>query len=165
MKIKKKAMLYDIANMAYLVADTGENGNHTLHRVRDICEEGNIDRVSRVLGLAYSQLLTVLFPILRSPCFDINRDRSASPHDYEFLFRRDEKIKYSLTTERKLKIKETCHEYMVCKVLADWLEITLPVAAEVWKFRYEKALKSLRTQVGEILMSISCGIRRRLCPW
>ena len=165
MILKKKALLYDIANLAYIIADTGETDNHSLHQVRDICEEGNIDRVSRVLGLAYSQILSVLFPILQSPKIEINRDQSAQPHDYEISFRCDGALKYRLTSEKKLEIKETCHEYMVCMVLADWLGVVYPVAADVWRFRAEKAMEALRSKVTELVVSFTGGLRRSLSPF
>lgn len=165
MKLKKKALLYDIANIAYTVADTGEHNRHTLHRVRDICQDGNIDRVARVLGLAYANILTVLLPVLDRPKTDINRDSSASPHDYEICFRNDRTLKYLLTKERQLKIKESAHEYMVCMVLADWLGITLPEAADVWKYKAECALEAIADTVASVMnASFSAGFRRRVSP-
>lgn len=165
MKLRKKALLYDIANMAYLIADTGEHHNHSLHKVRDICQDGNIDRVSRILGLAYSNLLACLSPVVCSPRIDINCDNSASPHDYEFTFKEGHTLKFALTTERKLKIKEFCHEYMVCMVLCHWLEVTLPVAADVWKDRAEMAIAALHSLVYTITSSsITMGFKRRISP-
>ena len=165
MKLKKKALLYDIANMAYMIADTGEYLNHSLHRVRDICEEGNIDRVSRVLGLAYANLLTALLPVITPRKIDLDKDTSADPHNYEICFRHDEAMKYVLTKEVQLKIKETSHEYMVCMVLADWLAVTLPEAADVWKFRMEKAYESVQDIVATVMSSCIGGFRRRLSPF
>lgn len=164
MKLRKKALLYDISNLAYVIADTGDYDRHTLHRVRDICEDGNIHRVSRVLGLSYSQLLAALLPVLGSPSIHVNHDQSASPHDYLFCFREDEGLKYSLTNERKLKIKETCHEYMVSRVLEDWLSITLPEAADVWKFKADRAMESLGELVSNITVAGGFGFRRKVMP-
>ncbi|MCH5226063.1 MAG: hypothetical protein J1D77_08665 [Muribaculaceae bacterium] len=165
MKLLKKALLYDIANMAYLIADTGNDASHSLHRVRDICQEGNIDRVSRVLGIAYSNLLDVLRPILISLPIDENRDHSKTPHDYLFLFRRDHCHGYRLTPEVKLKIKETTHEYMVCLVLADWLDVTFPEAADVWRFRFEQALESLQILVASVAEVSSASFKRKIFPF
>lgn len=165
MKIKKKALLYDIANMAFVIADTGDVSNHKLHRVRDICEDGNIDRVSRILGLAYADILAVLLPVISMPRLDVNRDNSATPHDYEICFRKDAAIRYSLTKERQLKIKETAHEYMVCMVLADWLAVTYPEAADVWKFRMEGAMDMLKETVAAVAGASMCGFRRKLNPF
>lgn len=165
MKLKKKALLYDIANMAYLIADTGHH-DHTLHRVRDICQEGNIDRVSRVLGLAFARLAATLSPIAKPSRIDIDRDNSACPHDYEIIFRDDRSIRFALTTERKLKFKELSHEYMVCTVLADWLEITFPEAADVWKDRSQRAFSAIRALLSSIIFSGSVnGFHRKLSPF
>ena len=165
MKIKREALIYDIANMAYVIADTGDDGRHSLHRVRDICESGNIDRVSRMLGLAYSQLLSVLLPVLTSPKFDPHRDLSVGVHDYEFRLNLKGHHKYALTKERQLKIKEFSHEYMVCMVLADWLGVTMPEAADVWKYRAAGVLEALASLVSEIVQE-SCGsFRRRISPF
>ena len=164
MKIEYKALLYDIANMAYVIADTGRDSLHSLHRVRDIVEDGNIDRVSRVLGLAYVQVINILSPLLRSPRVDICKDFSAKPRDYVLNFRNDRGCSFSLTKEIKLHIKETVHEYMVCMVLADWLGITLPEASDVWKFRAEGCLTALRETCAEIADSYTAGFRRKVSP-
>lgn len=165
MKLKKKALLYAISNMAYVIADEGDPSDHSLHRVRDICEDGNIDRVSRVLGLAYSNILSVLIPLIESPRMDINRDNSEIPHDYEINFRCDSNLKFSFTKERKLKIKETAFEYMVSMVLADWLGVTYPIAADVWKFRAQQALEVLKEEAGSVMTGFSCGFRRKTSPF
>ncbi|MCH5243242.1 MAG: hypothetical protein J1F67_12640 [Muribaculaceae bacterium] len=166
MIIRKKALLYDIENMAFTIADTGENDRHTLHRVRDICQDGNIDRVARVLGLAYAHLLTVLQPVLVSSRINIDKEESCQPHDYRFNLREQSPMKFLLTKERKLKIKETAHEFMVCMVLADWLAITLPEAADVWKFRAEGCLEVLKDLIATIVASsFRGGFRRKLSPF
>ena len=166
MKIRKKALVYDISNIAYTIADTGEHDNHALHRVRDICQEGNIDRVSRVLGLAYAIILDTLSPIVCCEKIDVDKDRSQTVYDYEINFRDDESMKYCLTAEKKLKIKETAHEFMVSKVMYDWLGIVLPMAADVWKERMECLLASLKEIASEVAAgaeTVSFG--RRLNPF
>lgn len=165
MKIEYKALLYDIANMAYIIADTGQDYQHSLHRVRDIVEEGNIDRVSRVLGLAYVQVLEILSPLLKSPRIDLCKDFSVEPHDYFINFRSVGDCRYTLTKEIKLRIKETVHEFMVCMVLKDWLGVTLPEAADVWKFRAEGCLQALKEIAAEVSVSYSAGFRRKLSPF
>ena len=160
MKIRRKALLYDIANMAYTIADTGEDNRHTLHRVRDICEDGNIDRVNRILQLAYTKVLTVLLPIGAPP-----RLEGASALDFFFHLRKDGALKFSLTKERIMHIKETVHEFMVSMVLYDWLSITLPEAADVWKFKFETCLEALSDLVSEVsISSFLRGFRRCVPP-
>lgn len=165
MKFTKKSLLYDIGNMAYLIADTGEYNRHTLHRVRDICQDGNIDRVSRVLGLAYSRILGVFAPVLEKTCIDIDTDYSSQVHDYRLEFKNKPELNYRLTKEIILKIKETVREFMVCMVLKDWLEVTLPEAAPVWKYRAEKSFEALDEISNHLQFDSHNCIRRRLSPF
>lgn len=165
MQLRHKTLLYDIANMAYVISDTGYPQSHGHHRVKDICQPGNIDRVARVLGLAYAEILSVLAPVLNPLSLNVCRDSSASPHDYRIDFSDAEELRYSLTDELKLKIKETAHEYMVARVLFDWLGVTLPECADVWKFRMEKALEELKNIVVQVSASYACAFRRPLHPF
>lgn len=171
MRIKRKALLYDIANMAYTIADTGEDNRHILHRVRDICEDGNIDRVNRVLALAYSKVLTVLLPVLiPNPQTEKrgNGDEVCSQHgegeDFEIHLRKGRGFRFLLTKEREMNIKETVHEFMVCMVLADWLGVTLPEAADVWKFRAERCIEALKEIVVSLSYRQTCAFSRRVSP-
>ena len=156
--IKKEALLYDIENMAYVIADTGST-DHGLHRVTDICQKWNIDRVSRVLGLAYSKVNSVLSPILciRVPQRDC--DRSARVHDYIFEFRREGD--YVISGSTLLKLKETIHEYMVCFTLTDWLEVTMAGAGDVWRERASLAISALTACVSSLT---SRTLSRKISP-
>lgn len=165
MKLKHQSLLYDIENMAFVIADTVEKDRHALHCVRDICREGNIDRVSRMLGLAYSKIMAVLSPVILSPGMSLEHDFSLHPHDYAINFKTTRAFRYVLTPEIKLKIKETAREYMVCMVLADWLGVTLPEAADVWKYRADLALEALAHTVSNLSFSLNAGFRRRLSPF
>lgn len=165
MKLKKKALLYDISNLAFLIADTHKEEDVALHRVRDICEDGNIDRVSRMLGLAYANVCDILNDVLEHPDIDINRDFTSTPHDYEFMFKDIELLRYRLTQEKKLKIKETIREYMISMVMSDWLEMTYPLAADIWKFRIAEAMEKLKETVVNLTSSGALTIRRRISPF
>ena len=53
---KREELLYDIRNNAYVEGDVMQvNDAHDRHQVQDIGEEGNIDRVTRVLDLAHAE--------------------------------------------------------------------------------------------------------------
>ena len=52
---------------------------------------------------------------------------------------------YSKTTVRL--IVRYIHEYMVCRVLADWMSITNPPAAENWKAKQDEALEGMKEAV------------------
>ena len=48
---KRKNLLYSISNYAYIVGHPmPDNTENNKHMIIDICEEGNIDRVNRILS-------------------------------------------------------------------------------------------------------------------
>lgn len=168
MKISKKELLYEISNLAYVIADTHDSSRPDLHRVRDICEDGNIDRVSQILTLSYSEILVVLLPILHCPKTSSSPENQSAdnPSDYFSIKLSSAGLsKPSVTAEMAFRIKETVKEYMIARVLADWLFITLPEAADVWKFRFLAALETLKECVSETVSNGSLTCRRRLSPF
>lgn len=165
MILTKESLLYDISNMAYLIADTGEESRHTLHRLRDICEDGNIDRVSRLLGLAYTKVIDILAPLICHVRINPERDFSSSVKNYEIKFLAGSETPSRFTLEKQLEIKETVREYMVTSVLAHWLEVTLPECAAVWKQRNLEAANSLESLVNSVMTASSLGFRRKISPF
>lgn len=153
--------MYDIANQAYIIASVYENMEKPVPYVRitDICESGNQDRVARVLGLAYARLADLLSPVLDVMLPRLEYDYSKNIHDYEFTFS-PHKCGLTISPEKKLKIKETIREFMVCMVLADWLGTVLPIAADIWKDRAQECVLALETAI----FSINSGFRRRVMP-
>ncbi|MCH5227313.1 MAG: hypothetical protein J1F16_05795 [Muribaculaceae bacterium] len=164
MILSQKALLYDIANMAFVIADSAIP-SHSLHQVRDICEEGNISRVARILSLAYSDILHSLAPVLESKVIDIDVECPENNCSFEISLSENPDLKFLLTPEVKLKIKETAHEYMVCMALYDWLGVTLPPAADVWKYRAETALESLKGIAASVCGNSLQAFRRKLNPF
>ena len=58
---KRDELLYDIKNMGFVEGDTKKvESEHERHQVMDVGEDGNVDRVTRVLDLTFSECGTVL---------------------------------------------------------------------------------------------------------
>lgn len=112
----RKAVLYDIANLAYVVGDVreGEYTAHSLHHTFDICAPGNIDRVNRMLDLAIAEVEAI-----------VNRSRGASGVKSTFGVKCASGVKdESEATEHLLR--NFIHEYLVARVLYDWLTVAFP---------------------------------------
>ena len=157
--IKKERLLYDISNLAYVVTDAADP-EHKLHIVADICMEGNIDRVARLLGLAHARLNQALRKILILPKLTRIADISAETHDYVFRLAKDSCGRNILSDSAVILLKETIHEYFVCFVLADWLGFILPVQATVWRQKAEKLMEA----IGRFPELSSLSILRRHIP-
>lgn len=131
--ISRESLLYDISNMAYVVADTAEGTHtpHALHQTFDICSEGNVDRVDRVLALAFTECAAPLRRLCAMP-----------PFTGDGLFRIPLKDgpAYDGLAQRA---RECVREYLTARVLHDWLTVTLPEAAGAWRDKAAAALSSL----------------------
>lgn len=152
MRIKKEALLHDISQIAYVIADmNGEiHKGHGLHQLADICQEGNIDRVARIMGLAYAEIRLALSPLLKSSIHDSGKDISAIPQDLVINFRKN------YVDEVRLRlIREAAHEFIVAKVMADWLGITLPSLSGEWKNRAGEAFMKLELIATSVMASRS----------
>lgn len=188
MTFKREELLYDIRNNAYVEGDVMQvKTEHDRHQVQDIGEDGNIDRVTRVLDLAHAECEEALFPYTKenveqetemddTPTFveptadaegtvaepegetpegetsgtvdDEEEFTDETPEEKptgDYVIRLLVPDEYSKTTVRL--IVRYIHEYMVCRVLADWLSITNPPAAANWKEKQDDALEGMKEAV------------------
>ena len=178
---KRSELLYDIKNYAYVEGDVMQGKTeHDRHQVQDIGETGNIDRVTKVLDLAYAESVEALFPYskqeveqetemdnmptvvydeepaeggsdgVKTPTHEDDKaegktegEANAKTQDYEIQLLVPDA--YSKTTVTLLV--RYIHEYMVCRVMADWMSITNPTSAPKWKEKEQEMLESMKEAV------------------
>lgn len=130
LKFVRSQLLYDIKNYAYVEGDVmGEERQHAQHVLVEIGEEGNVDRVSRILSVVHAAVIELLYPWTKSkPVEEEIDDCLWAPEEYVVELHVPSDV--SRTTLHLLS--RLIHEYMVYRVLADWLSITNPVAAANW---------------------------------
>ena len=178
MTFKREELLYDIRNNAYVEGDVMQTKTeHDRHQVQDIGEDGNIDRVTRVLDLAHAECEEALFPYTKenveqesemddTPTFveptadaegtvegsedtlaeeEFTDDTPVVKPTGDYVIRLLVPDEYSKTTVRL--IVRYIHEYMVCRVLSDWMSITNPPAAANWKAKQDEALEGMKEAV------------------
>ena len=63
LKFLRSELLYDIKNYAFVEADVmGEERQHGQHVLAEIGEEGNVDRVNRILAVVHAAAVEMLYP-------------------------------------------------------------------------------------------------------
>ena len=181
MTFKREELLYDIRNNAYVEGDVMQaKTEHDRHQVQDIGEDGNIDRVTRVLDLAHAECEEALFPYTKenveqesemddTPTYvepvdetldeEFTDETPDAKPTGDYVIRLLVPDEYSKTTVRL--IVRYIHEYMVCRVLADWLSITNPPASANWKAKQDEALEGMK----EAVNFRTCRVRRTLTPF
>ena len=158
---KRAELIYDASNYSFVEADIMPEGDECRrHQVFDIGQAGNVDRVTRVLNTAHAECVEMLYPYTKE---EIPEEQEAlddvlkEPETYEIELTLPET--FSLTTLRLLE--ELIHEYLVCRVLADWMSITNPESEAKW----EKKFSTLGDKIRTALVSRTGKIRRKLNPF
>jgi len=158
---KRAELIYDTSNYSFVEADILPEGDECRrHQVCDIGQEGNVDRVTRVLNMAHAECVEMLYPYTKEEIADEQEaldDVLEEPETYEIKLTLPES--FSLTTLRMLGA--LIHEYLVCRVLADWMSITHPESEAVW----EKKFTTLRNKIQTTLVSRTGKTRRKLKPF
>lgn len=158
---KRTELLYDAENYSFVEGDIMKvDDEHTRHQVVDIGQSGNIDRVTRVLNLAHSECVEMLYPYTKEEIPDEQEaldDVLTFPEEYAIELTLPGS--FSLSTLKLLK--HLVHEYLVCRVLADWMSITNPSSQANW----EDKMNSLKIKIQTSLMSRAGKVRRKLKPF
>ena len=151
---KRKELVYDAENYSFVEGDImTEEEQHAKHQVVDIGQEGNIDRVTRVLDLVHAECVEMLYPYtkIEIPTNTKGLD-DILVEKQEYYIDMVLPITFSLTTINLLKT--LIHEYMVCRVLADWMSITHPRSQANWEIKCqtlkEKIQSSVFARIGKV---------------
>ena len=158
---KRAELIYDASNYSFVEADIMPEGDECRrHQVFDIGQAGNVDRVTRVLNTAHAECVEMLYPYTKEEIPDEQEaldDVLKEPETYEIKLTLPEG--FSLTTLRMLE--HLIHEYLVCRVLADWMSITNPESEANWQRKFT----TLREKIRTALVSRTKMIRRKLSPF
>ena len=142
----REQLIYDIENNCYveghIMTDAHDEVRHT---VQDVGQDGNIDRVTRVLDLAHADITERLYPFTQREIeHPVVTDRMRKKPVYGIFLSVPEK--FSQTTLNLLG--KLIHELLTCTATADWLSITNPPKAETWRLKGEEALKRINQVKG-----------------
>jgi hypothetical protein len=158
---KRKELVYDAENYSFVEGDImGADEQHAKHQVIDIGQEGNIDRVTRVLDLVHAECVEMLYPYTKTeiPTNTKGLDDILTERQEYYIDLVLPKA-FSMTTINLLE--KLIHEYMVSRVLADWMSITHPSSQANWELKCalikEKIQSSLFARIGKV--------RRRCKPF
>lgn len=154
-------ILYDCDNCAYVVGDIADTDDmdHARHQIQDIAQDGNVDRGTRTLSLAHAEVVEMLFPFTRDNVDgnDNLDDTKREPQTYTVRLNLPQR--FSKTTVDLLR--NLIHEYMVCRVLQDWLSITYPKAADIWAAKVEE----VKQKIKEAKAARTGFTKRRMSPF
>lgn len=142
---KRAELLYDIKNCAYVESHVlPAEAEHARHMVADVGEEGNVDRVTRVLDLGVSMCREMLYPWAK-------KDISKTEYDDTLAERKQYVIEMNVPSTMSQTtltlVERQIHEYLVCRGVADWLSITHPEKSETWLAKAAEAESEIRVAI------------------
>jgi hypothetical protein len=159
LKFLRAQLLYDIRNYAFIEGDVmGEEKQHAQHVLVDIGEEGNVDRVTRILSVIHAAVIELLYPWTKcEPIEEEIDDCLFAPVEYVVELHVPNDV--SRTTLHLLS--RLIHEFMVYRVLADWLSITHPEAAVSWAAK----AAAVEDEIGKAKNGRKGVFTRKTHPW
>ena len=156
----REQLLYDIRNYAFIEGHVwGEENQHAQHTLVEIGEEGNVDRVNRILAVVHAAAVEMLYPYTKEEPLEAEEicDRMWTPTDYKIQMR----VPVTMSRTTLHLLNRLIHEFMVARVIYDWLSITHPEAARNW---LEKAMEA-QEEINIIKNSRNGALRRPAHPF
>jgi hypothetical protein len=135
----REELIYDIKNYAYIEGHVwGDENQHAQHTLVEIGEEGNVDRVNRILAAVYAAAVEMLYPYTKEEPeeSEVINDRLWTPDKYPI----EMSVPVTMSRTTLHLLSRLIHEFMVARVIHDWLSITHPDAAKNW---LDKAMEAV----------------------
>lgn len=145
LSFKRSELLYDIKNYAYVESHImPDDTEHAKHMTADVGDDGNIDRITRVLDLGVAACTELLYPLAKSEVTaDTLDDTLQETATYTITLSLPDTFSQSTLT----LLERLIHEFLVCRGVADWLSITNTQKAEVWAAKADEAETAIRSSV------------------
>ena len=160
---KREELLEDIKNYAFVEGDvlTPEEA-HAKHQVMDIIEDGNVDRVTRVMDLVFAECTELLYPFTKEDVEGGEELDDVLRYETEYIIYMNVPTTFSKTTLRLLEV--LIHEYIVYRVMYDWMgiaNIINPKSTENWRLKAE----DLKARITNALSHRTKALRRKTRPF
>ena len=148
----RSEIIYHIANDAYIQRQAANAGVD----VSDLCADGNIDHVERVLRLTFNSIIELLYqatkaslselpPAADGDGYELNEECDCVC-DGEKVFSIEMQVgAMSATTINYLY--DLIKEVLIGSVIADWLSIVAPDLATIWQGKVESAQEEISSAI------------------
>lgn len=122
LKFKRDVLLYEIGSYAYVEGDVTAETGHYKHQMADVAENGNEDLTTRTMNLAHTEVLEMLYPYTKEVVKDGEEfsDDITEYDEYEI----EMEVPEGLSRKSVEHLRNLIHEYIVARVLYEWMKIT-----------------------------------------
>ena len=160
---KRNELLYDIRNYTYIEGEAPQRNksdetkeSHDRHQIQAAGDDGNVDRVTRVLDLAFAQCVELCYPYTKAEIPDsMTMDDALQEGNY--IMQMQVPDSFSLTTVNL--IEKSIHELLVCRVVSDWMSINKSDSYANWQAKADSAEQSVVAMLGARRMPVRLKTR------
>lgn len=136
-------LLYDIRNIAYVEGDVmADDKQHSKHQVQDIGEEGNIDRVTRIMDMAVAECVEMLYPYSKAEVEQSTYMNDILQETERYVVIMYVPNDFSKTTVTL--IERYIHEFIIYRVLADFFLTAAPDLSEKYLAKQDAAETAIK---------------------
>ena len=152
-------IIAEVQSRAHLVAEQTDGKDFELVAGMQPTDDNEVYQVRRFITEAFAECVEMLYPYSKG---EIEADDEVDNSLVD-----DETLDMMLTFPKGFSwttvwlIKTQLHEYIVCRVLAEWLGMTFPAGMGIW---HEKAAIA-KTKIQTSLLSRANKVRRKLKPF
>lgn len=143
-------LIYDIGNNCFIEGHVMDpQTQHARHTTQDVVQEGNIDRVIRLLDLYHAEVVEMLYPYSKYPV--ITAKQKDDEHPWHDKLEQKQQYQIHLLLPKEFShttldlLEYLIHEYLVCRVTSEWLSITNPQKSVYWLEKAESTKADIRS--------------------
>lgn len=152
--IKRSELIADLRSLAYAEADKESDESHAKHLLMDLCEDGYVERVTRIFNLAAAELNEKMYPYTKKPLREETKSDSnyAEPNEYVFNLQVPTMMSESTVEYVTLLI----HEYITARSMEDAMMRLYEQYAPKWHTTAENVVKNITATINK-----RCRVMRR----
>ena len=157
---KREELLYDIKNIGWIKGDAlSEEMQHAKHLIQDIGEDGNVDRVTRIMDWAFATCVELCYPFSKVDVEDETEKDDTLTEVDGYVLNLRVPATFSQTTVQLLL--RYIHEFIIYCVLSDWFGIVYPEGKGIW----DEKLANMETEIRGLLNARTKRVRRKQSPF
>jgi len=158
----REQLLREISNCSYYEGNVLDENDNKRHIVQEVLDDGMVCRVTKMLNLAYAEVVEMLYPYsnlqkAKGCNEDIHCDVDDEVDKYVIVLTLPEG--FSATTVNLLQYLS--NEYMICRVMSDLLGISHHNGEDNWLVK----LDDVKDKINRCKNNRSKPLRRKMHPF
>lgn len=156
----RKSLLYDISNVAFIIGSSNpEIDDKTRSSIIDICIDGNVDRVTRMMNMAVNELINKIYAFTKDRVLEDCKISNLHIEPDKYQIQMSVPLGFSKTTASVLT--DYMHEFIVNFIISDWLSFTKKDEMQIWESKSDICISKIKSVINNRVFAT----KRKLSPF